>query len=153
MRLQSVNNGNAYTRSYQYNSSGSVISDGAKQFKYNELGLPKRIDDKNNIQKVAYIYDAEGRKLIKNGIQETRHYIDGVEYLVNGTMATIDLLHTHNGLARRVGNNYLFEYFLKDHLGNTRVVHDGSANVLQQTDYYPFGLEINRKISSKTIFF
>ncbi|PWJ60020.1 RHS repeat-associated protein [Dyadobacter jejuensis] len=42
------------------------------------------------------------------------------------------------------GDMLRFDYFLKDHLGNVRVVFDESGKVLQQTDYYPFGLEINR---------
>ncbi|MBQ0044559.1 MAG: RHS repeat-associated core domain-containing protein [Bacteroidales bacterium] len=30
-------------------------------------------------------------------------------------------------------------YFTRDHLGNTRVVTDGSGNVVERNDYYPFG--------------
>ncbi len=45
----------------------------------------------------------------------------------------------------------MYEYFLKDYLVNTRVVHDQTGTVIQQTDYYPFGLEINRKVSSPKV--
>ena len=31
-------------------------------------------------------------------------------------------------------------YYLKDHLGNSRVTLDGNGNVLTSDDYYPFGL-------------
>jgi hypothetical protein len=42
------------------------------------------------------------------------------------------------------GNNYVFNYYLKDHLGNNRVVIDVSSGnnptKVQATDYYSFGL-------------
>ena len=44
---------------------------------------------------------------------------------------------------------YKFEYNLQDHLGNTRVVFLGHSNgqpeVMQVTDYYPFGLVMNQE--------
>ena len=44
---------------------------------------------------------------------------------------------------------YKFEYNLQDHLGNTRVVFSGHSNgmpeVMQVTDYYPFGLVMNQE--------
>lgn len=36
---------------------------------------------------------------------------------------------------------------MKDHLGNTRTVYKNAATILQQTDYYPFGLDILRSQS------
>jgi hypothetical protein len=41
------------------------------------------------------------------------------------------------------GGNY--QYYLKDHLGNTRLAVNTSGQggtVVQQTDYYPFGMDI-----------
>jgi RHS repeat-associated protein len=44
---------------------------------------------------------------------------------------------------------FKFEYNLQDHLGNTRVVFSGHSNgqpeVMQVTDYYPFGLVMNQQ--------
>jgi RHS repeat-associated protein len=37
---------------------------------------------------------------------------------------------------------YNFEYFIKDHLGNTRLVLNESGTATQETHYYPFGLEM-----------
>ncbi|QRR02373.1 hypothetical protein [Dyadobacter sandarakinus] len=37
----------------------------------------------------------------------------------------------------------VFKYYLKDHLGNIRIVFDQKGNGLQRTNYYPFGLAIN----------
>lgn len=44
---------------------------------------------------------------------------------------------------------YKFEYNLQDHLGNTRVVFGGHSSgkteLIQQTDYYPFGMVMAQK--------
>lgn len=40
------------------------------------------------------------------------------------------------------GNVGQYQYYLNDHLGNTRVVVTDSGKVLQRTDYYAFGLQI-----------
>ncbi|MEH3112291.1 hypothetical protein [Pedobacter terrae] len=55
-------------------------------------------------------------KLARNSSGTVRNYIDGIEYKPDGT--TIDIIHTEEGIARRSGNNYIYEYNLSDHLGN-----------------------------------
>jgi RHS repeat-associated protein len=46
------------------------------------------------------------------------------------------------------GSTGTHEYNLTDHLGNVRAVIDQDGNVLQKTDYYPFGMPITRAGSS-----
>jgi len=49
----------------------------------------------------------------------------------------------------KAGSHFVYEYHLKDHLGNTRVAFEAtSANslkVVQKADYYPFGLQMKGK--------
>ncbi|MEY1639109.1 RHS repeat-associated core domain-containing protein [Tenuifilum osseticum] len=74
------------------------------------------------------------------GVQS--YYAGGFVYKANKTLDYI--LHAE-GVIRATdatgGQTLSFEYFLKYHLGNTRVVFKSSGTVLQTTDYYPFGKE------------
>ena len=67
------------------------------------------------------IFDATGRKYKKrsvlNGHTETTDYIGTFQYQ-NGAL---DFMHTAKGRLVKDGSDYHYEYFLKDHLGNTRV--------------------------------
>ena len=67
------------------------------------------------------IFDATGRKYKKrsvlNGHTETTDYIGTFQYQ-NGAL---DFMHTAKGRLVRDGSDYHYEYFLKGHLGNTRV--------------------------------
>ena len=51
---------------------------------------------------------------------------------------------------RRAGDEMIFEYYLKDHLGNTRVMFgdndgDGIPETLQEDHYYPAVYPENRE--------
>jgi len=48
----------------------------------------------------------------------------------------LDQILFDNGYIK-YGNYY---FYLRDHLGNNRVVVDGSGNIVQRNDYYPFGM-------------
>jgi len=61
-------------------------------------------------------------------------------YVYRGDGSPDYILHPE-GVVRATGQGLSHEYFLKDHLGSTRVVFNGNGAVLQATDYYAFGLE------------
>ena len=76
---------------------------------------------------------------------KTYHYIpNGQEYLIlnaSGSTATPVLnkiLYPDGYFTVSSGTGGDFRYFVKDHLGNNRVVNNGST-VYQRTHYYPFG--------------
>ncbi|ANH83184.1 hypothetical protein A8C56_21335 [Niabella ginsenosidivorans] len=144
-QLQSVSGG--YARGYTYNGNGSVATmtgTNPLTIVYNALNLPKTV---TGSAAVSYVYDADGNKLKKTSATETRWYIDGIEYITNSTTPSpaVDLLHTAEGVARKSGTAYNYEYFLKDHLGNTRIVLNKAGTVLQQTDYYPYGMSFSKQ--------
>ena len=97
------------------------------------------------------MYDATGAKLQKitdnNGTVTVQHYINGVEY--NGT--TLERIpHTEGAIVPNSSGDYVYEYTLKDHLGNTRVTFGDADNdgIVQNTDvkqinhFFPFGLNM-----------
>jgi len=132
-RLNTVTGG--ATRSYTYDVNGNAITDGTNTMTYNYLNLPATVSGGASI---TFTYDALGRKLKKVSGGVTTHYIGGIQY----TGSAIDFIATEEGLARRNGSNYAYEYALTDHLGNNRLsfdIYSGAARRIQRDNYYPFG--------------
>jgi RHS repeat-associated protein len=70
---------------------------------------------------------------------ETKDYSGNYVYTDKHT----DYILTSEGrMMRAQDGSYYPEYFIKDHLGNVRVVVSSISGISQVTDYYPFGLEI-----------
>jgi len=112
-----------------------------KTVSYNVLNLPRNVSASGF--NMDYTYDSDGNKLNKNNGTVSTDYIDGLQY-DNGTLSFVQ---TEEGRAIPAGGSYNYEYNLSDHLGNTRVTFDtqsGIANMVQQDDYYPFGMDISR---------
>ena len=140
-RLSSVSGG--ASRSYTYDLNGNALTDGTNTFTYNLLNLPQTVAGSAAI---TYTYTSTGKKLrtVING--SARDYVDGIEM----AGATIDFIHTEQGLARKSGGSYLYEYTLDDHLGNNRLnfdIYGGLPRVIQHDDYYPFGKTFNSYVS------
>jgi RHS repeat-associated protein len=66
---------------------------------------------------------------------------------LNTTQAsdTLQFIAHEEGRLRVSNNVWVYDYFLKDHLGNTRMVltddNSVSSPILEATSYYPFGLQ------------
>jgi|GEM_PF-2325274 len=103
---------------------------------YNLLNLPKKVS--RGTENISYIYSATGNKLaMLKGTTVVNFYAGTCIY--KGNKALDYLLHPE-GVVRATGQGLSYEYFLKDHLGNTRVVFGSDGAVLQTTDYYAFGM-------------
>jgi RHS repeat-associated protein len=125
---------------YGYDANGNLTSDSQKNISlgYNYLNLPQTVSGSQNL---TYTYNAAGEKLQKQAGGTVTNYINGIQYTNN----SIDFIQTEEGLARRSGNSYSYEYNLIDHLGNVRVTFyqnptTNQLEVLQRDDYYAFGL-------------
>ncbi|MFD2581341.1 DUF6443 domain-containing protein [Pedobacter vanadiisoli] len=125
---------------YGYDANGNLTSDSQKDITlgYNFLNLPQTVSGSQNL---TYTYNAAGEKLQKQAGGTTTNYIDGIQYTNN----SIDFIQTEEGLARKSGSSYSYEYNLSDHLGNVRVTFyqnptTNQLEVLQRDDYYAFGL-------------
>jgi RHS repeat-associated protein len=132
-KLSSVSGG--ATRSYTYDGNGNAVSDGTNNYSYNLLNLPSSISGGVSMN---YTYDALGRKLKRVAGGSTTDYVDGIQY----SGGQIDFIQTEEGLARKSGSNYIYEYNLTDHLGKNRVSFDvfyNAAREIQHDNYYPFG--------------
>ncbi|MDQ1087562.1 DUF6443 domain-containing protein [Siphonobacter sp. SORGH_AS_1065] len=145
------NNGNSgSSNDYSYDAAGNLIQDAnrgiaAGGIKYNLLNLIGKVETDTIL---TYDYDASGTKLrmTRKGVFHTK-YAGIFEYDENDYLTRIA---TEEGQIRvsNGGNNYAVEYYLKDHLGNVRVVLDENGNKVQETEYFAFGLAIPKTIGS-----
>jgi RHS repeat-associated protein len=81
------------------------------------------------------------------GSTNTQDYVGGIEYKNN----VLEAMYHAEGRAYRSGTTWQYEYTLKDHLGNSRVTFrdkNGTAEILQENHYYPFGMNQEGKWTS-----
>ena len=128
------NDRNKSGNDYAYDASGNLTQDLNKGLTigYNFLNLPKSVTRSDTT--IGYTYDATGRKLKKTFPgQQDHYYIDGIEY--DGSSLLFAM--TEEGRVRPKGDGtYTYDYFLKDHLGNIRVVLNAIEGT-QQPMVYP----------------
>jgi RHS repeat-associated protein len=109
---------------------------------YNHLNLPQRLEIGQSAGNILhYIYDASGRKLRKQKrvdlVYNTNTDYCGSFVYEDGVLQYI---LTEEGRIVPDGGGYKYQYFLKAHLGNTRVMFDEDGDILQDDSYYPFGM-------------
>ncbi len=147
------NNKTSAAIDYTYDSSGNAINDLNKDIgdanvagiEYNQFNLPWKITVKNK-GTITYIYDAAGNKLekitkepassINQNVAKEVHtiYLKGYIYVNN----QLTLFGHEEGRIRANPANggataFIYDYFLKDHLGNIRTVLTDE----QKQDAYP----------------
>lgn len=138
------------TGEYEYDLNGNMDVDqnkglvgpttsNPKGVLYNHLNLPKevRFGDK----KIVYTYDAAGVKLLKIAYDESGTKISRTDYVgaihYEGATPQVKFMATPEGRAVKNGAGWDYEYFHKDHLGNTRMVY----GYQKQVDEYKATME------------
>lgn len=151
--------------SYTYDANGNVKTNTSKNITnitYNYLNLPTQISI-GTTQRIDILYDADGRKLRKQTFTKSgslwllsteRHYFNGIEYYRSSPFNTSKIeaiYHSDGRIAYQSNGTSRYEYALRDHLGSMRVqfsdlnndgVINGSTEILQEGEYYPFGMNI-----------
>jgi len=82
------------------------------------------------------------RKQTKIDYQPTKT-IDYLGNIVYEDNAIKYILSEEGRILKNDNGAFTFNYFLKDHLGNTRVTIDQTGKLMQENAYYPFGMQIN----------
>ena len=137
---------------YGYDTNGNMVYDQNKKItniKYNNLNLPTEIIF-TATKKINYIYNALGiklKKVVTNGtVITTVDYLNGFQYL----NAVLDFFPTAEGYVKNTVVNtvnvYNYVYQYKDHLGNVRLSYckdpiTGIVKIIDEINYYPFGLQ------------
>lgn len=147
---------------YAYNKNGAMTYDPNKGMSviYNSLNLPQEllINGQTARGKNYYTYTATGAKL------QVRHLSDPTlqtvpvagtsadsKYKVQNTTDYIGNKIYENGVLNKTlidngyieGNNYYF--YVRDHLGNNRIVASATGSVIQRNNYYPFGMSFGEE--------
>ncbi|MBL7739066.1 MAG: RHS repeat-associated core domain-containing protein [Chitinophagaceae bacterium] len=140
---------------YSYDMNGSVVTDQNKKISaiiYNYLNLPDsiRISGKGTVK---YVYDAAGVKIKKITVDSTASpvKVSSTLYLAGGVYEndTLQFVGHEQGRIRRKDTSFVYDYFVRDHLGNVRMV----LTQEQQTDAYPVAsLETANLNSEKTFY-
>jgi len=144
-------NGSFTNNEYLYDLNGNMIQDLNKEISnidYTFTNLPEKVVlstiEEEDI--IYFWYDAAGQKLRKQtrtdgAIVATTDY-DGSFIYENGFLQYI-LTDEGRIVYDHFNDTYQYQYFLKDHLGNTRILFDENGTVLQDNSYYPFGMAID----------
>ncbi len=129
--------GSAAPVEYTYDTNGNMKSDknkGITEIKYSLLNLPMSLSISNPLGQAAnkYVYTAGGKKLSVSKGSFTTDYVGNMIY-ENGNLKRILV---DNGYYE----NGIYYFYIRDHLGSNRVVADQNGNIVQSTQYYPFGM-------------
>ncbi|MCE7992156.1 MAG: hypothetical protein HEP71_09260 [Roseivirga sp.] len=119
---------------YEYDLNGNMKDDmnkGITNITYNHLNLPVVVSF-GSTKSITYTYDAAGIKLSKlvndNGSLTTTDYAGGFIYEDNDLQ---HFAHEEGRVRKNNAGNLVHDYFIKDHLGNTRMTLTEATEVVE----------------------
>lgn len=132
-------NGATHGNEYQYDANGSMVKDlnkGIDTIAYNHLNLPSLITFSNG-NAIQYTYDAAGIKLKQTVTEGSSTKV--TDYL--GSMVyerdTLRFFSMPDGRVVKNDSTFEYQFMLKDHLGNTRVLYGNpfeGSNIVGNSD-------------------
>ena len=152
------------SHAYEYDANGNLTKDKYRAIDityYEHMNLPSRIDFLGG-EYILFVYtaaselvsrnvyDAAGNLTISNKYNQGAQLKDGIlDFISLDATSRVKPVLTQSS-PNPSGNEFMYEHFYNDHLGNLRLAYadldedesvDPTTEVLQVTDYYPFGLE------------
>ncbi|MBI4550736.1 MAG: hypothetical protein HY710_00565, partial [Candidatus Latescibacteria bacterium] len=123
--------------SYGYDANGWVITQGGNTISYDYRGLT------TGYNSASYLCDSEGNRVKKVDGATTIYYIRGAEGSVfaesngSGVLTTKYVYAGAKRVAQSAGGST--QYYMTDHLGNTRVLVNTGGTTMATYDYWPYG--------------
>ncbi|UYQ94805.1 RHS repeat-associated core domain-containing protein [Chitinophaga horti] len=142
------------TSDYSYDVAGNLKTDnnkGIQNIVYNYLNLPTQITISGK-GTISYLYDASGVKHRKTVVDQTSspHKTKVTDYLSGAVYEndTLQFLAHEEGRLRPQDGSYIYDYFVKDHLGNVRMV----LTEERTTQRYMASMETQRSAVENSLF-
>lgn len=162
------NDGNTSNSDYSYDLFGNATSDlnkGITSITYNHQNLPTKVVFGSELWKIEFVYDADGRKILKKVPYVNLNSSEGVSY---STIEYLEEFHyqanvlkffpTAEGYVEKTGNFYSYIYNYTDHLGNVRLSYardpesPENLKIIEENHYYPFGLKHAKYNTEQLVF-
>ena len=140
------------TGTYSYDLQGNMIHDGVNNLdlKYNCLNLIEKVE-RNGSTLAKYSYLADGIKLSATDAEGNGlYYLGSLVYRKQNGAFSLESAGFNGGHFIATSNNLELQYFLTDHLGSTRAIVNSDGEMIEQNNYYPFGMrwsDSNSRIS------
>ncbi|WP_160164113.1 RHS repeat domain-containing protein [Nafulsella turpanensis] len=134
---------------YFYDSKGNTIldlnSNITSPIQYNFLSLPVEMINGEYISQVSYLRNnkikviVQGKDILQENVFVNSEYTeDEIQYQNN----SIKIIEHSEGRIVKNGDQYEYEFFLKDHLNRVIVIFDAVGEVENLNNFFPFGLKI-----------